>query len=171
MKEYFLKSKRIGFSCWEHGDVQLAIELWGEPEVAHFICAKGTFTVSEIRERLNLEIENYKAYGIQYFPIYALDSGQLIGCCGLRPYKMEKNIFEIGFHLKKKYQKQGFAFEAAAAIINYSFSVLNAEELKAGHHPQNTASKKLLEKLGFHYESEEYYAPTGLVHPIYYLKK
>ena len=171
MKEYFLKTKRIGFSCWEQEDVQLAIELWGEPEVAHFICAEGNFTIPEIRERLNCEISNHRVYGIQYFPIFELDSGQLIGCCGLRPYKEEKNIFEIGFHLKKKYQKQGLAFEAAAAIIEYAFSVLNAQELKAGHHPQNIAFKKLLEKLGFHYESDEYYAPTGLEHPTYYLKK
>lgn len=171
MTKYFLGTKRIGFSHWTSEDFELAMKLWGDPEVAHFICSKGVFTEEEIKNRIKLEIENYEKYGVQYFPIFELDSGDLIGCCGLRPYKEQKDIFEIGFHLRKQYWKRGLAFEAATAIINYSFSVLNVKELKAGHHPMNTASKKLLQRLGFQYEADNYYEPTGLYHPSYCLKR
>lgn len=169
MREYFLQTNRIGFSTWAHEDIELAAELWGEPEVTHFICANGIFTPQDIRNRLNLEIENYEKYNVQYFPIFELESAELIGCCGLRLYKNEKDIYEIGFHLRKKYWRQGFGYEAASAMIQYGFSALHAKELKAGHHPMNAASKRLLEKLGFCYETDNYYEPTGLYHPSYYM--
>lgn len=170
MREYFWKTNRIGFSHWTVDDLKLAAELWGQPEVSHFICANGVFSSEEISSRLHLEVENYKKYGVQYFPIFELSSANLIGCCGLRPYKNEKEIFEIGFHLKKEYWRQGFGFEAASAMIDYSFTVLHAKELKAGHNPNNIGSKILLQKLGFQYEEDCFYEPTGLYHPSYCLK-
>src|SRR5262245_10956106 len=33
VREFFLRSPRLGFSVWTHADLQLAFELWGDPEV------------------------------------------------------------------------------------------------------------------------------------------
>lgn len=46
---------------------------------------------------------------------------QLIGCCGLRPYR--KNEYGIGFHLLPQFWRKGYAVEAASAVINYAFSI------------------------------------------------
>ena len=46
-----------------------------------------------------------------------------------------------------------------------------AGSLFAGHNPRNEASRKLLTGLGFVYLRDEFYAPTGLYHPSYELKK
>lgn len=91
----------------------------------------------------------------------------MIGCCGLRPYKDRK--YELVFHLRSKFWKQGYAFESATAVIDYAFTVLKVEKLFAGHHPQNIASQKILSQLGFHYIGNEFYEPTGLYHPSYEL--
>ena len=56
-------------------------------------------------------------------------------------------------------------------MIKYAFEELGAEKLFAGHNPDNTASSKLLKKLGFHYTGDEYYEPTGLYHPSYIYEK
>ena len=55
-------------------------------------------------------------------------------------------------------------------LIEYAFCVLNAKKLFAGHNPDNSKSRKLLEKLGFTYIGDEYYEPTGLYHPSYELE-
>lgn len=171
MREYFMKTGRIGFSVWNPTDRDLAQMLWGEPDVTRFICAAGKFTEQEIMDRLNTEIDNYKRYQIQYWPIFELAAEELIGCCGLRPFSSEKNSYELGFHLRRKYWKMGYGFEAARAVIDYSFRVLGADSLFAGHHPQNMASGKLLTKLGFQKTGENFYEPTGLYHPSYKLTK
>ena len=171
MRAYFLTTKRTGFSHWQESDMPLAYSLWGEPEVTRYICASGMFTDTEIEKRLRLEIENYYNYGIQYFPFFQLESEQLIGCCGLRPYGVCDNAYELGFHLRKDFWRQGYGLEAASAMIDYAFSTANAIELHAGHNPKNTASRSLLLKLGFQYVKDEFYAPTGLYHPSYIMQK
>ena len=167
-RTFHITTKRIGFSKWTSDDHLLAEQLWGDPEVTRYICASGIFSKEDIEARLAKEIENDLAHGMQYWPIFELASGELIGCCGLRPYN--ENIYEIGFHLRPKFWRQGFAVEAANAVIEHAFTKLHAEGLFAGHNPNNIASKHVLGKLGFQYIRDEFYAPTGLYHPSYELK-
>ena len=164
-----METDRIGFSHWRDGDIDLAERLWGDPQVTKYICAGGVFSAAEILERLNTEIRNGEASGVQYWPFFHLTTRDLIGCCGLRP--RGKKEYEIGFHLRPQYWGQGYGQEAARAVIGYAFAVLGAEKLFAGHNPRNTASGRLLCKLGFAYVGDEYYAPTGLYHPSYELVK
>lgn len=53
--------------------------------------------------------------------------------------------------------------------IIYGFEILKADKLFAGHNPNNKASQKVLQKLGFVYIGDEFYEPTGLYHPSYEL--
>jgi len=167
MREYFLKTNRIGFSKWSASDLDLAAQLWGDKEVTQFICAAGTFTHQDIIDRLDTEIHNDEVFHIQYWPIFELATDELIGCCGIRPFQTDMNSYELGSHLRKKYWGQGFAAEAAKAAMDYSFHMLNAKKLYAGHHPENLASEKLLLRLGFQYIGLNFYEPTGLYHPSY----
>lgn len=167
--DFFLKTKRLGFSKWQQSDIELASKLWGDPNVTKYICASGVFTKEDIYKRLETEIKNGKDNGVQYWPVFELETNDFIGCCGLRP--RSKNEYEIGFHLRPAYWRQQYAKEAANAVINYAFTVLKAKKLFAGHNPDNIASAKLLCKLGFTYIGDEYYEPTGLYHPSYELKK
>ena len=169
MHPYFLRTARLGFRCWRPDDLDLARSLWEDPEVTGLI--GGPFTPEEVRRRLEQEIAGATASGIQYWPVFLLSNDDFAGCCGLRPYRPEENIFEIGFHLRRSHWGNGYAGEAAQAVIEYAFSSLAAKALFAGHHPENEASKRLLEKLGFRYERDEHYAPTGLMHRSYLLKR
>lgn len=166
-RKYFLKTERLGFSEWTENDLGLAAQLWGNAEVTRFICASGQFSEDDIASRLAKEIENSRNYHVQYWPVFSLPSDELVGCCGLRPYSA--NQYELGFHLLPAFWGQGYATEAAKCVIGYAFSVLKATALFAGHNPNNTASAKVLSKLGFTYVRDEFYEPTGLYHPSYEL--
>ncbi len=169
MSIYFLHSKRLGFRHWSEADLELALGLWGDADVTRLI--GGVFSVEQVRARLQKEIASQQEHGFQYWPFFLLESGEHVGCCGLRVYQPEEQIYEIGFHLRKAHWGQGYAVEAAQTVIDYAFNVLDAKALFAGHNPANEASRGLLTKLGFHYTHDEYYAPTGLMHPSYLLMK
>ncbi len=169
-RTYFMETERIGFSIWEDSDLDFAYLLWGDSEVTRYLCASGAFTPQEIESRLQSEIHNNEQHHMQYWPIFELATGDFIGCCGLRPFKSEKRSYELGFHMRKEYWGRGYAGEAAKAVIDYGFRDLEAAALYAGHHPQNTASRALLTKLGFQYVGTDFYEPTGLFHPLYELK-
>lgn len=167
MRTYFLKTERIGFSNWTKEDLGLALSLWGDEEVARYICATGKLSEQDVLKRLSLEMENGARFHIQYWPIFSLEDGEFLGCCGLRPGDMDKGIFELGYHLKRSQWGKGYATEAAGAVIHYAFDALRAANLIAGHHPQNEGSGKVLAKLGFHRIEDAYYPPTGLYHAAY----
>lgn len=167
MRDYFTETERIGFSEWTEDDLPLADFLWGEEDVARYICAAGKFTEIDIQNRLSLEISNQRRFHVQYWPIFERATGAFIGCCGLRPFVGEDGCYEIGVHLRNEFWGQGFAFEAAQEIIKYCFIELQADKLYAGHHPHNKRSQKLLTRLGFSYIGDRFYEPTGLYHPSY----
>lgn len=165
--EYFLRSARLGFRCWSSNDLPLALALWGGPHVTRLI--GGPFSEEYVRERLAKEVASEREHGIQYWPIFLLADGRHVGCTGLRPYKPDEKIHELGFHLRPEFWRQGLAEEAARAVISYAFDSLHANALFAGHHPENAASRHLLEKLGFRFTGTQFYPHTGLQHPSYIL--
>lgn len=171
MKEFFLNTLRLGFSVWSEEDITDALELWGNSEVTKFIVADGKMSKEQVEQRLRKETETYNNFNIQYWPIYLIETNQNIGCCGIRPYDFENNIFEMGIHLKEQYFGKGFAKEACLAVIEYAFNYLKADALFVGHNPKNLASARLIKKLGFTYTHDEFYKPTGLYHPSYLMTK
>ncbi|PEU51092.1 GNAT family N-acetyltransferase [Priestia megaterium] len=171
MREYFLKTERLGFSTWNSDDIKYANSLWGDENVTKFIVANGKMSVNQIQKRLDKEIEMYLQNNIQYWPVFLLQINELVGCCGIRPYNTQDKILEFGIHLKPLYWGQGIAQEAAQAVIGYAFNSLGVNGLFAGHNPKNKDSARLLKKLGFKYTHEEFYKPTGLQHPSYLLTK
>ena len=168
-EDYFLKSARLGFRAWTMEDLPLATELWGDIKVTHFL--GGPFSAEQIKERLARQIAWMNELGIQYWPIFLLSTGEHVGCCGLRPYRVDQKVYELGYHLKPLYWGQRLALEAAEAVIEFGFETLGATALFAGHHPENEVSRKLLLKLGFRYTHHEYHAPLNMDNPSYLLTR
>lgn len=160
-------TERLAFSYWQADDSYLAWQLWGDPQVTRLICSSGLFSSAEITERLATERANQDAYHVEYWPIFSLQEEELVGCCGLRPFDAGNGIFEYGVHVRPVFWGQGLALEAGRAVLLHAAALSFIKEICAGHHPENIASKKLLQKLGFEYQFDSYYAPTGLMHPSY----
>jgi RimJ/RimL family protein N-acetyltransferase len=167
--KYFLQTKHLVFRKWHEDDLDLASGLWGDFEVTKLFDARGKFSKEQIQDRLFQEIATEQEYGIQYWPIFLLKSLDHVGACGLRPYDIKNNIFEIGFHLCSSKWGKGYATEAAREVIRYAFEDLKVSKLFAGHNPKNDVSRHMLIKLGFNHTHDEYYEPTGLQHPSYIL--
>jgi len=168
-EQYFLKSNRLGFRPWTLDDMDLAIELWGDPEVTKYL--GGPFAKSAVPGKLMTERSIMRLHNYQYWPIFLLETGEFIGCCGLRPYKPSEKIYEIGVSIKSAHWRNGYATEAVNTVIEYAFAKLEAKALSAEHYPENSSAKHLLEKLGFVYSHDEQYHSTGLNHPSYILNK
>ena len=164
---YFLQSRRLGFRTWTDADLALATALWEDPAVTQLI--GGPFSSQQVRERLRLEQAQQASIGVQYWPVSLLATHEHVGCCGLRPYRPDERIYEIGVHIRAVHWGQGYALEATRAVIVHAFTRLHVAGLFAGHHPANQASRHLLRKLGFRYTHDEFYPPTGLQHPSYLL--
>jgi ribosomal-protein-alanine N-acetyltransferase len=166
---WFLVTERLGFRRWREDDLDLAAGLWGDARVTRLIDARPRLTRDQVRERLDLEIRNQRELGVQYWPFFVLRSGDFAGCCGLKPYEGDPALYEMGFHVRFDHWGRGLATEAARAVIEHAGDVLHLPTLLAGHNPENHASRRILEKLGFRHVRDEIFSGTGLVHPLYEL--
>jgi RimJ/RimL family protein N-acetyltransferase len=92
--QYF-RSQRLGFRQWSDADIDLAMGLWGDPDVTQLI--GGPFSSAQVREGLAREIATLREHGVQYWPAFLLATGEHVGCCGVRPYRVEDKVYELGF--------------------------------------------------------------------------
>lgn len=164
-------TSRLTFRSWSETDLDLAVSLWGDPRVTALFDSRGQLSREQVRQRLALEIANERELGIQYWPFFLRQTGEFVGCSGLKPYDVSRSLYELGFHLRPAFWGVGYATEAARAVIDCAFASRRPEALLAGHNPRNHASKRVLEKLGFTYLRDEYFAGTGLMHPLYELRR
>lgn len=166
---YFLTSSRLGFRCWTEADLALAVGLWTDPEVMGHM--GGAMSTSAAEGRLALEIERQQTFGFQYWPMFLLASGEHAGCAGLRPFHDSAHIIEIGVHVARPFWSVRVGEEAARAVIRYAWQSTGAGALVAGHGPNNTNSKALIERLGFRYTHHEPWGPQDTLHPYYRLER
>ena len=179
--EPFLSSPRLTFRTWTEADLPLAQSLWGDPEVALYL--GGPFTPDDVRAKLQVEIDRQLTYGHQYWPIFLRESrdvgesgdggetGTFAGAAGLRPFHDQPHVRELGVHIARPFWSARLGEEAARAVIRHAFDTLPLEALTAGHHPANTYSQALLQRLGFAYTHHEPWGPLHLQHPFYRLER
>ena len=72
-----------------------------------------------------------------------------VGCIDLFAFDQPNLNSGIGILIDKKYRKKGYASEALALLIIYSFEVLNLHNLYCNISDENTASLKLFQKHNF----------------------
>jgi RimJ/RimL family protein N-acetyltransferase len=64
----------------------------------------------------------------------------------------ERLTCELGYILNPAYQRQGYGSEAAGALVQHALTAGGMHRVVAHCNPENTASWKLLEKIGFRRE-------------------
>ena len=86
------------------------------------------------------------------FAIRLLPEGALIGSAGLRDIDPEHLQAELGFWIGKEWWGQGYAREAAEAVIQFGFESLGLNRICAHHMARNPAAGKVLQALGMRQE-------------------
>lgn len=94
------------------------------------------------------------------------ENGNFIGSIGLNNLNLWNKKAEIGYELHPEYWRRGIMFEAANAVLQYGFSQLDLFRIGAVTYPENVASNRLLQKLGFRQEGllRGYLYQNGLSH-------
>jgi RimJ/RimL family protein N-acetyltransferase len=76
---------------------------------------------------------------------------RLVGAVALHPVPRHRRA-ELGYWIGVEHWGQGYATEAAAAVLGFGFETLGLNRIEAHAFPENPASARVLEKLGFRLE-------------------
>lgn len=95
--------------------------------------------------------DQHKKYGVGRLAVIEKITDKFIGWCGLK-YSPEDDEYDIGFRFFQDYWNKGFATETALKCVQYRFSDLNIENIVGRAMKENTASIKVLEKIGMKFK-------------------
>ena len=148
-----LETKRLILREFVSGDFDAVQTYASDPEVCRFM-SWGPNSESETRAFLSRMIEAQaseprKGYDIA---VALQKSERIIGTCGLTIGSIEHRRAELGYCFNREYWNQGYATEAARAMIDFGFRRLCSHRIYAYCDPDNLGSVRVLEKLGLHRE-------------------
>ncbi len=127
-------------------DAESFYQLNLDPEVLQFTGDKAFVSIEEARVFL-ANYHPYEKYNVGRLAVINKANQEFIGWSGLK-YSPDTDEYDIGFRFLKAYWHQGFATETAQKCIEYGFEVLGISKIVGRAMAANTASVKVLEKLG-----------------------
>jgi len=86
--------------------------------------------------------------------IHTKSDYEFIGWCGLKKIE-DTGIIDLGYRLLKSAWGHGYATEAAQYTLIYGLKNLNIKTITGMAHMDNTASLKVLEKIGMKFNRDE----------------
>ena len=87
--------------------------------------------------------------------VWAVADSATDGCVGMVNYhnaSQQHRSAEIGYIIRRDRQGQGVGREAVSALIGHCIGTMGLHRLQALIHPENAASRRLVERLGFRAE-------------------
>ena len=150
-----LETPRLVLRHLEPRDLDALFALYRDPEIRRYF-PDGTQTLEQTAEELEW-FEN----GHPRFPELGLwatverATGAFLGRCGLLPWEIGgRHEVELAFLIDKARWREGFASEAAGAIVEYARVKLRLERLICLILPGNVASAAVATKVGMTFERD-----------------
>jgi RimJ/RimL family protein N-acetyltransferase len=147
-----LETERLLICPLSVDDGAFIVDLLNDPGWLRFIGDKGVRTVAEARVYLvNGPLASYEQFGFGLCLVKLKAENRAIGVCGLIKREGLADV-DLGFAFLPQFRGQGYAFEAAQAVLHYGQTELGLARIVAITLPENKASIRLLEKLGLRFE-------------------
>lgn len=119
---------------------------WTAPEVRRFLFDGTILAPSDIVRVIDDSTRDFAATGHGLWLIHQPSTTQPLGTAGLRP--LDDLGLEVTYSLAPSAWGNGYATEAAAAVIDYAFGPLGLPQVLAEIDEGNAASIAVVERLG-----------------------
>ena len=144
-------------------DLDFVHQHFADPEIAFYLHDEEPIAT---REEARAIINFYTDPGVKSYNRWVIVNkleNKPIGTCGFHKWQKRHSRVEVGYDLDKLYWNQGFMTEALIEVLKFGFRNMGVNRIEAFVHPDNLASIKILQKLGFQKEGQlrEYYFHGG----------
>jgi RimJ/RimL family protein N-acetyltransferase len=147
-----LETERLVLRRLSIADAEFIFRLVNEPSWLRFIGDRGVRTLDDACGYiLKGPVDMYDRFGFGLYQVELKGEGVPIGICGLVKRDFLDD-FDIGFALFPAFWGQGYAYEAASAVMAYVKDALGLKRVVAIVLQDNRSSIKLLEKIGLKFE-------------------
>jgi RimJ/RimL family protein N-acetyltransferase len=147
-RDILLSTERLILRPHALSDVPFLMELNSDVEVVRYTGDAAFADEAEARAIAERLMRQFEARRMGRLIVLDRKSGEALGWCGLKWHE-DAQVADLGYRLARKHWGKGYATEAGAACVRYAFEVLGLPRLVAHAVPENAASVRVLEKLGF----------------------
>ncbi|MDQ7780604.1 MAG: GNAT family N-acetyltransferase [Planctomycetota bacterium] len=114
-------------------------------------------------------IDSYRQYGYGLWAVVLRQTNECIGDCGISMQKIDgESVPEIGYHIKLRHCRRGYATEAAIAVKEYGFATFGFDRIISYMNPKNVASRRVAEKNGMTFVRE--FEKNGMPEVLYEIR-
>lgn len=152
-----LETERLILRAHTPDDFEALHATWSDPDVLRYL-GVSTQSTQDNQSRLLRYIGHWAAFGWGYWLAEDKATGLYVGDVGFgwhrRPITPPiDDMPEIGWVLASRFHGKGYATEAATAARDWADAHLDAPRTCCIFHPDNTASIRVAEKLGYHFHA------------------
>jgi ribosomal-protein-alanine N-acetyltransferase len=147
-----LASKRLRLRQFEDRDLGGLHACFGDPEAMRYWNFPPCETEAESARWLGILAKNSSPYQFLAWAVADRRSDRCIGMVNYHHREQNNRRLEVGYILAPPHQGRGLMTEAMQALLDYCFEELSVRRVQALINPDNTASIRLAERLGFRCE-------------------
>ncbi len=133
-------------------DAPFLLELMTEPAFIQNVADRGLRTTADAERWMSEKIlPSYTRYRFGFYLLESKESGVPVGICGL----IKREVLDdpdVGYAILTRHSGNGYAYEAAAAVMTYGRRTLGLPRIIGVTSPANATSIRILEKLGLRFE-------------------
>jgi [ribosomal protein S5]-alanine N-acetyltransferase len=148
-----LETERLILQPWDSTDWTTFRPIATDPEVMRYITGGVPWTDELIQSFVDRQVKLYRERGFCRWKLIERKTGDLIGFCGAGIWRDAPDL-EIGWWLARAYWGRGLATEAATLALRDIFEGVKLERVMSIARPANTASTRIMQKLGLQFERE-----------------
>lgn len=143
-----LKTKRLTIRPLENADLKAFFAVTGDTVVMRFVGDNQPLSLELTQRWIEVSQRNYATKGYGCMAVIETSSTDFIGYCGLVVGE-DTNAPELIYAFKPSVWGKGYATEAAHAMLEFGLVDCGLDVIEATADPDNLASVRILEKLGF----------------------
>lgn len=152
-----IETERLILRRYKKSDLPAYIEFRANEKLHTFLPTKVRPDIEGYAGSLNRIIKryNYKTNPALTWTIELKSEHKIVGSVSVEQVLTQHKLCEIGWAINVNYQRQGIAFEASRALVDYLFTNFDFNRIQAFVWEGNEASKNLALKLGFTWEGTD----------------
>ncbi|MDP6343896.1 MAG: GNAT family N-acetyltransferase [Alphaproteobacteria bacterium] len=160
-----MATSRLRLRRFDDGDLPLLTELFADHSVRRYLAVGRMDRVAALdfaAEFIRRSEGELSEAGCGALALTRKADGRPIGYCGLRPLPDRIRAVELLYAVAPDCWGNGYASEAARAVVDWGFAVLLIDEIHGFTRPEHGASRRIMEKLGMRYrgDTDRYYGET-----------
>ncbi|MCM1992614.1 GNAT family N-acetyltransferase [Oceanirhabdus seepicola] len=147
-----LESERFILREVKEKDYISLYEIYSDEGAVKYQPISAMKTIEQAQKAVQAFLQGFKNRKFIRWCIAIKENDTVIGLITLHDFDFWNSQAEIGFMLNKRYWRQNIMGEVSHEIIRNAFEIIGLHRIEALIHPDNIASIKLSEKLGFQLE-------------------